>query len=91
MSAHLFVFATAVERSSWNAAISSRVLPECVATSARTSSSWPIPVAAHRQFVFTIPKRLRIYFRFDRRLLGELCRAAWQVVRAGVRRGVQSA
>jgi len=37
----------------------------------------------HRQFVFTIPKRLRIYFRFDRRLLGELCRAAWQVVRQG--------
>jgi hypothetical protein len=36
---------------------------------------------ADRQFVFTIPKRLRIYFRFDRRLLGELCRAAWQVVR----------
>jgi hypothetical protein len=35
----------------------------------------------HRQFVFPIPKRFRIYFRFDRRLLGELCRAAWQVVR----------
>ena len=32
--------------------------------------------APHRQFVFTIPKRLRIYFRFDRRLLGELCRSA---------------
>ncbi len=31
---------------------------------------------SHRQFVFTIPKRLRIYFRFDRRLLGDLCRAA---------------
>jgi len=31
--------------------------------------------------VFTIPKRLRIYFRYDRRLLGELCRAAWDVVR----------
>ena len=27
---------------------------------------------AHRQFVFTILKRLRIFFRFDRRLLGEL-------------------
>jgi len=26
---------------------------------------------AHRQFVFTIPKRLRICFRFDRRLLAE--------------------
>jgi ssDNA-binding Zn-finger/Zn-ribbon topoisomerase 1 len=31
---------------------------------------------AHRQFVFTIPKRLRIYFRYDRSLLGELCQAA---------------
>jgi hypothetical protein len=28
----------------------------------------------HRQFVFTIPKRLRIYFRFEHRLLGDLCR-----------------
>jgi len=34
----------------------------------------------HRQFVFTIPKRLRIYFRFDRRLLCELCRAAARTV-----------
>ena len=34
----------------------------------------------HRQFVFTIPKRLRIYFRFDRRLLGDLCRAAARTV-----------
>ncbi len=35
----------------------------------------------HRQFVFTLPQRLRIYFRFERRILGELCRAAWEVVR----------
>ncbi len=35
---------------------------------------------AHRQFVFTIPKRLRIFFRFDRRLLPELPRLAWQTV-----------
>jgi len=34
----------------------------------------------HRQFVFTIPKRLRLYFRFERRLLGELCRAAAHTV-----------
>jgi len=34
----------------------------------------------HRQFVFTIPKRLRIFFRFDRRLPGELPRLAWQTV-----------
>jgi len=30
----------------------------------------------HRQIVFTIPKRLRVFFKFDRRLLGELCRSA---------------
>ena len=35
----------------------------------------------HRQWVFTMPKRLRIYFRFDRNLLGGLCRAAYDTVR----------
>jgi ribosomal protein S27E len=30
----------------------------------------------HRQVVFTIPKTLRIFFKFRRRLLGELCRSA---------------
>lgn len=34
---------------------------------------WDVP---HRQVVFTIPKMLRIFFKFKRRLLGELCRAA---------------
>jgi hypothetical protein len=30
----------------------------------------------HRQYVFTIPKVLRVYFRNDRRLLSDLCLAA---------------
>jgi len=30
----------------------------------------------HRQVVFTIPKTLRIFFKFRRKLLGELCRCA---------------
>ncbi len=34
----------------------------------------------HRHFVFTIPKRLRLFFRFDRRLLAELPRLAWETV-----------
>jgi hypothetical protein len=34
----------------------------------------------HRQLVFTIPKRLRLYFRHDRSLLGHLARAAWETV-----------
>ena len=34
----------------------------------------------HRQLVFTIPKRFRLFFRFDRKLLGDLARLAWQTV-----------
>ena len=34
----------------------------------------------HRQWVFTIPKRLRVYFRYDRSLLGKLCRAAYETI-----------
>jgi len=30
----------------------------------------------HRQVVFTIPKVLRVFFKFKRKLLGELCRCA---------------
>ena len=30
----------------------------------------------HRQMVFTIPKMLRLFFKFKRRLLGDLCRCA---------------
>ncbi len=31
----------------------------------------------HRQWVFSIPKRLRIYFLFDRKLLAKLSICAW--------------
>ena len=39
---------------------------------------FPVP---HRQFVWTIPKRLRIFFRFDRSLLKELPKLASLVVK----------
>ena len=32
----------------------------------------------HAHTVFTIPKRLRVYFKYDRKLLGGLYQAAWQ-------------
>ncbi len=35
---------------------------------------YPIP---HRQYVFTIPIMLRVYFKHDRRLLTKLCRCAY--------------
>jgi hypothetical protein len=35
----------------------------------------------HSQFVFTIPKRLRLFFKYDRSLLGKLVSSAWQTVR----------
>jgi len=34
----------------------------------------------HRHIVFTIPKRLRVYFRYDRKLLSILFVSAWQSV-----------
>jgi hypothetical protein len=34
----------------------------------------------HRHFVFFIPKIIRIYFLFDRSLLKELARIAWEVL-----------
>jgi hypothetical protein len=34
----------------------------------------------HRQVVFTIPKMLRVFFKFKRKLLGELCRCAVRAI-----------
>ena len=44
-----------------------------------------LPVA-HRQVVFTIPKRLRVHARFDRKLLGKLSSCAWACIKAETRR-----
>ena len=41
---------------------------------------------AHRQVVLTIPKRLRLHARFDRKLLGKLSSCAWTCIQAEVRR-----
>ena len=36
---------------------------------------------SHRQYVFTIPKRFRIFFKYDRKLLGKLAKVSWETVR----------
>ena len=36
---------------------------------------------SHAQYVFTIPKLLRAVFKYHRRLLGILCKSAWQALR----------
>ncbi|MCP4722474.1 MAG: hypothetical protein GY860_23695 [Desulfobacteraceae bacterium] len=36
----------------------------------------------HRQWVFSIPKRLQIYFLFDRKLLEKLSICVWKVIKA---------
>jgi hypothetical protein len=63
--------------------------PSCAARTAALAAAHlveavllPVP---HRQVVLTIPKRLRIYFRFDRRLLAELARAAARAITDVVR------
>lgn len=42
---------------------------------------------AHRQLVQNMPKRLRIFFRYDRRLPGKLCRLAYETIQDAFRRG----
>ena len=42
----------------------------------------------HRQWVFSIPKRLRIYFMYDRKLLSKLSRCAWRVLSVYLRQSV---
>jgi hypothetical protein len=36
----------------------------------------------YKQWVFSIPKRLRIYFLYDRKLLAKLSKCAWNVITA---------
>ena len=38
----------------------------------------PYESALYRQFVWTMPKRFRLYFRFDRDLLRKLHNLAWE-------------
>jgi len=45
----------------------------------------PVP---HRQWVFSIPKRLRPYFLYDRSLLGKLSQYAWKVLSCYLANGV---
>ena len=44
----------------------------------------PVP---HRQYVFTLPKMLRVYFRKDRRLLGKLSQCAAEALKSLFRAG----
>ena len=42
----------------------------------------------HRHFVFSIPKILRRYFLYDRKLLSELSRCAWETLKVYLRSAV---
>jgi hypothetical protein len=44
---------------------------------------------AHRHFIFSIPKILRRYFLYDRRLLFELSRCAWESLKTFLQTTVQ--
>ena len=42
----------------------------------------------HRQWIFSIPKRLRIYFMFDHKLLSKLSQCVWKVLGVNLKRAV---
>jgi len=61
------------------------VCPSChqkrsLTTALRIAEEVSAPVP-HRQFVFTMPKRFRLYFRYNRDLLRQLPPLAWETVR----------
>ena len=59
--------------------------PSCHAKRLEIWSDWLehelLYAVPHRQFVFTVPKRLRPFFLHDRSLLGVLCRVAYRTLR----------
>jgi transposase-like zinc-binding protein/putative transposase len=59
--------------------------PSCHAKRLEIWSDWLehelLYAVPHRQYVFTVPKRLRPSFLHDRRLLGVLCRVAYRTLR----------
>ena len=63
--------------------------PSCHAKRLEIWSDWLrhelLYAVPHRQYVFTVPKRLRPYFLHERKLLGELCRVAYRTLREFLR------
>jgi hypothetical protein len=59
--------------------------PSCHAKRLEESGEWMreeiLLDVPHRQVVFTIPRMVRIFFKYRRRLLGELCQAAMWALR----------
>ena len=75
-------------RSEFLVAFSCRVrvlCPTCHAKRLEIWSDWLhhelLYAVPHRQYVFTLPKRLRPFFLHERRLLGVLCRTAYRTLR----------
>jgi hypothetical protein len=69
-----------------------RLCPSCHAKRGVLWAEWlateVLAVEEHHQWVFTLPKRLRLFFLYDRRLLGDLSRCAWETVRELFRAGL---
>ena len=59
--------------------------PSCHAKRSAVFSEWVcdevMEPVTHRHYVFSIPKILRIYFRYNRKLLGGLSRCAYETVK----------
>lgn len=69
--------------------------PSCHAKRLEIWSDWRehelLYAVPHRQYVFTVPKRLRPFFLHERRLLGELCRIAYRTLRDFMRTTLREA
>jgi hypothetical protein len=59
--------------------------PSCNMKRALQFSDWltteVLEAVTHQQYVLTIPKIIRPYFKYDRSLLGKLCLCAWDTIK----------
>jgi hypothetical protein len=59
--------------------------PSCHMKRVLTFSEWltenVLEDVTHQQYVFTIPKIIRPYFKYNRKLLGKLCLCAWETIK----------
>ena len=59
--------------------------PSCHMKRVLSFSEWltseVLEAVPHQQYVLTIPKIIRLYFKYDRKLLGKLCLCAWETIK----------
>ncbi|HZX47584.1 MAG TPA: transposase zinc-binding domain-containing protein [Nitrospirota bacterium] len=86
MASHASAAIIDIKNTFWPASCKTRSFcPSCHAKRSVVFAEWVcdevLEPLTHRHYVFSIPKILRTYFRYNRKLLGRLSRCAYETVK----------